>query len=109
MIRIAVANSFFARLRGLLGTQDDWGNRKIALLIPHCRSVHTFSMRYALDIAFVDRQGTVIRSERNVAPGRLLNCKKAVLVLERPHDASKQWFDAGKRLLVCPDSQKMER
>lgn len=100
MIRIAVANSFFARLRGLLGTQDDWGYGKTALLIPHCRSVHTFGMRYALDIAFVDRQGAVIRSERNVAPGRLLNCKKAVLVLERPHDATASWLLPSEKLAL---------
>jgi len=40
------------RLRGLLGTGPD--AHQVALL--DCRSVHTFGMRYRLDIAFVDEQ-----------------------------------------------------
>lgn len=106
MSRIEIASSYIARLRGLLGTDADWGGGDVVLAILQCRSVHTFGMRYALDIAFVDKHGVVLRSEREVMPGRLLGCKGAVLVLERPHDASKQWFDAGESFLACPGPQK---
>ena len=53
-----------------------------ALLIPGCRSVHTFGMRFALDVAFLDESGRVLRLEREVPPRRLLMCRRAFAVLE---------------------------
>lgn len=100
MMRIVMARGFFARLRGLLGTSGSWGNGNTALLIPQCRSVHTFGMRYPLDITFVDERGIVMRTERNVAPGRLLSCKDAVLVLERPYTNDDDWLTVGERLQI---------
>ena len=52
------------------------------LLIPGCRSVHTFGMRFAIDIHFIDRDGDVIRSEMAVKPRRMLYCRRACAVLE---------------------------
>ena len=52
------------------------------LLIPGCRSVHTFGMRFAIDVHFIDRDGDVIRSEMAVAPWRVLYCRHACAVLE---------------------------
>jgi hypothetical protein len=54
-----------------------------ALLIPHCRSVHTFGMRFPIDVAFLDERGRVLRVERCVRRRRLLWCPGAVAVLER--------------------------
>ena len=53
-----------------------------ALLIPHCRSVHTFGMRFAIDVAFLDEDGAVLRLERRVPPRRTLVCRKGFAVLE---------------------------
>ena len=52
------------------------------LLIPGCRSVHTFGMRFAIDVHFIDRDGDLIRSEMAVGPGRMLWCRRACAVLE---------------------------
>jgi uncharacterized membrane protein (UPF0127 family) len=54
-----------------------------ALLIPRCRSVHTFGMRFEIDVAFLDAQAATLRVERNVKPGRVLTCRQAFAVLER--------------------------
>jgi uncharacterized membrane protein (UPF0127 family) len=54
-----------------------------ALLIPHCRSVHTFGMRFPIDVVFLDEQGRTLRSERNVKPCRVVTCRDAFAVLER--------------------------
>lgn len=99
-IAFTIADGFFARLRGLLGTSSNWGDGYRALLIPRCCSVHTFGMRYPLDIAFVDAQGTVLRSERNVVPGRLLSCKGACFVLERPSRLTNWWPLQGNQLNI---------
>jgi len=54
------------------------------LLIRPCRSVHTFGMRFALDLYFLDEEGTVVAFRRGVRPGRIAFCAKASAVLEVP-------------------------
>jgi uncharacterized membrane protein (UPF0127 family) len=55
-----------------------------ALLIPDCRSVHTFGMRFRIDVAFLDEAGRAIRIERSVGAGRVLVCRRAFAVIEAP-------------------------
>lgn len=52
------ATTFRQRSRGLLGRSGLEG----ALLISPARSVHTFGMRFAIDVAFCDRDMVVIRT-----------------------------------------------
>jgi len=53
-----------------------------ALLIPSCPSVHTFGMRFALDLIWLRRDGTVARVDRDVAPRRMRACASARSVVE---------------------------
>jgi uncharacterized membrane protein (UPF0127 family) len=53
-----------------------------ALFLPHCRSVHTFGMRFAIDVAFVDERGRAIRIEGAVPGRRVLRCPRAFGVIE---------------------------
>jgi len=55
-----------------------------ALLIADCRSVHTFGMRFPIDIAFLDEKGRALRVERAVGPRRVLGCHRAFAVIEAP-------------------------
>ena len=54
------------------------------LLVPGCRSVHTFGMRFPLDLYFLDPLGLPVAVHRAVAPGRLAFEPGASLVLEVP-------------------------
>jgi uncharacterized protein len=54
------------------------------LLIPRCRSVHTFGMRFALQVVFLDASGTPISRRERVPPRRVLREPGADAVLERP-------------------------
>ena len=66
--RIERAETFWSRLVGLLGRarlDDDAG-----LLIVPCNSVHTFFMRFPIDVAFLDRNGLVIRAIADLKPWR---------------------------------------
>jgi hypothetical protein len=67
--RAAVAETPGSQRRGLLGTDSlpDGGG----LLIAPCRQVHTFGMRYAIDVVFVDASWTVKRVVHAMKPGRL--------------------------------------
>jgi uncharacterized membrane protein (UPF0127 family) len=55
-----------------------------ALLIPRCGSVHTFGMRFRLDITFLDERGRPLRTERDVPLRRVLVEPGARAVLETP-------------------------
>lgn len=53
---LAVADTTGTRRKGLLGTDRVEG----ALWITRCPSVHMIGMRYPIDVAVVDRDGTVL-------------------------------------------------
>jgi uncharacterized membrane protein (UPF0127 family) len=76
-----VARSFSERLVGL-----SWSRlpRASALLIPRCRAVHTFGMRFALDLYGLDAAGEVVRVDRSVPPWRFARCRRARSVIEMP-------------------------
>lgn len=71
-----------ARLLGLAGLPRERAGA--GLLIPCCASVHTFGMRFALDLCFLDRGGAVLAVRRGVGPRRLAFCGGASAVLEIP-------------------------
>lgn len=68
-----------------------------AVCLAPCGSIHTFFMKEAIDVAFVSREGVVLRSERALAPRRLCSCRGAALVLERPA-ADAPWPEVGDEL-----------
>lgn len=77
-----VAEGFRSRLIGLA-----WRPRAQTgpgLLIPRCSSVHTFGMRFELDVYFLDRRGRVLAVRRRVPPRRVLWCRGASAILEIP-------------------------
>jgi uncharacterized membrane protein (UPF0127 family) len=45
-------------------------------------SIHTFAMRFALDLVWVGRDGRVVRVDRVVPPGRIKLCVRARAVIE---------------------------
>ncbi|MEU9295754.1 DUF192 domain-containing protein [Streptomyces sp. NPDC048266] len=65
-VPLEVAASYRARRRGLLGRDGIEG----ALLIVRTNSVHTFGMRFAIDVAYLDRSFQVL-SVVTMRPGRL--------------------------------------
>jgi uncharacterized protein len=54
------------------------------LLLPRTRSIHTFGMRFALDLIWLDREHRVVRVDRDVPPWRFRSCREARAVVELP-------------------------
>jgi len=79
-LRLALASSRRARLRGLAGLAGLPAD--VGLELPRCRSVHTLGMRFALDLVWLDFEGAVVRLDRAVAPLRLRSCRGARSVVE---------------------------
>ncbi len=53
-----------------------------ALHIPQTPSVHTFGMRFALDLIWLDGAGNVVRVDRDVPPRRMRFCRPGRSVIE---------------------------
>jgi uncharacterized membrane protein (UPF0127 family) len=79
---VPVACGLRSRLLGL--SHLDRGEAGPGLLIPRCSSVHTFGMRFSLDLVFLDRNGRLCSIRRDVPPRRLAWDRQACAVLELP-------------------------
>ncbi len=79
---VPVATTFRSRLLGLAGLSR--GQAGAGLLLPRCASVHTFAMRFDLDLIFLDRDGCALVVHRAVPPRRLVWHRSAAAVLEIP-------------------------
>lgn len=67
--RVEIAETFWKRFWGLMGRTSLPEGR--ALVIKPCNSIHTFFMRFASDIIFLDGNGTVVKIMENLAPWRV--------------------------------------
>ncbi|CAM5382104.1 hypothetical protein STENM36S_04556 [Streptomyces tendae] len=86
-VPLEIASSYRARTKGLLGRDSVDG----AMLLSPAGSVHTFRMRMAIDVAYLDRRLTVI-AVRTMRPGRLgLPRLRARHVLEAEAGALGEW------------------
>jgi len=64
-----IAQSFSSRLTGLLGREHLPEGE--GLIIDPCNSIHTFFMRFPIDVLFVDRGGRVVRRLEAMKPWRV--------------------------------------
>ena len=89
-MRVEVALTALSRFRGLLG-RDEYPH--VLLLFP-CNDIHTFGMRFAIDVAFVSGEGVVIEAYRGIGARRRLRCRPARATLERMSSEAR-WFEPG--------------
>jgi uncharacterized protein len=82
-----VANDRPARRRGLLKRDSLEG----ALVITSCRWVHTVGMRFPVDVAYVDDDGTVVKTVRMPKHRVGLPVHKATWVIEAEAGAFERW------------------
>ncbi|MGE3471917.1 MAG: DUF192 domain-containing protein [Vicinamibacterales bacterium] len=78
----ALAGDSAARRRGLLG-RDGLAAAE-ALIVAPTQAVHTFGMRFAIDVVFVDRLGRVLSVARDVPPRRVRGAWGAFAAIELP-------------------------
>jgi uncharacterized membrane protein (UPF0127 family) len=77
---LRVARGIRERMRGLLGR--DRLPPGEGLLIERCSSIHTFFMRFPLDVMFLDRELRVTKVLRNLGPWRLAGAPGSACVVE---------------------------
>jgi hypothetical protein len=76
------ASTLKTRLIGLLGKKNL--EKDQGLLIPSCRSIHTFFMHFPIDCVFLDSQNKITKVTSNLQPNRIGFSLKAKTVLEIP-------------------------
>lgn len=64
-----MATSPFQRLRGLIG-RSALGPGEGMIIIP-CHGVHTFMMRFPIDVLYASRAGQVVRAVPDLVPNRV--------------------------------------
>lgn len=67
--KIAVADTFWQRIKGLLGTKELAPFQ--GLLIQPCKQVHTFGMHYPISVWYVDHELQIIHLVDNLRPCRI--------------------------------------
>src|SRR4051812_28799277 len=99
-LTVYAAATPLARLMGL-ALLDTPLPHATAIYIPRCRSVHTFGMRFRLDVWWLDKGDEIIDIERDVGPNRIVSNRDAAAVLEWTADS------VGRAdYLLEPDAQR---
>jgi uncharacterized membrane protein (UPF0127 family) len=86
--RIELALDSQSRRRGLLGR--DKLDQGAALIIAPCSAIHTFFMRFAIDVVFVARDGRVLKTYSALGRRRIAFSAGAFAVIELPAGAIAQ-------------------
>jgi uncharacterized membrane protein (UPF0127 family) len=81
-IKVSVTQTMRERMLGLLGRESLPSDE--ALLLKRCGSVHTFGMRFDIDVLFLDRRERVVAIHRGVGKRRVLLNLRAAHTLEMP-------------------------
>lgn len=80
--RCHFANTVLKRMVGLLNRRQFAEGE--GLLFDRCYGIHTFGMRFPIDVLFLDKDLHVIRAVKALPPYRTSVVRKAVYVLELP-------------------------
>lgn len=98
--KVRIAANIFQRFKGLLGTSSL--SNEEGLWIPKCQGIHTFGMRYSLDIVFLDHRFHILKIIEDMKPGRMSDVRlDACGVLELPAGkVKKSRLHVGDQLLL---------
>jgi len=98
---VELAMTRAARNKGLLGR--DALARDRALLIAPCWSIHTWFMRFPIDVIFLARDGRVMKTRAAIGPWRMALALGAYAVVELAAGAvANSQLKTGDRLELVP-------
>ena len=82
---LRIADTHWSRFRGLMGTEAARFRSGDGLWIVPCHGVHTFAMKFPIDVLYLSATNTVVHIERDLKPWRMARVSmKAASVLELP-------------------------
>ena len=85
--KLSVARTHWTRFRGLMGENSVSFGAGRGLWIVPSRGVHTFAMKFPIDVIYLDEGRMVLHLEKNLSPWRVAPVRvSAKSVLELPSD-----------------------
>jgi uncharacterized protein len=98
--RTCVADTPFTRMKGLLGR--DGLEQGEGLLLRPASSIHTWFMRFPIDVVFLDRELVVVGIADGVEPWRAAGRRGAKAALELPAgEAARRGLSVGDQLTLA--------
>jgi len=83
--QLCIAGTHWSRLRGLMGKESATFPAGRGLWILPSRGVHTFGMRFSIDVVYLDGDKVVVHVEEDLKPWRVAPVRmRAASVLELP-------------------------
>lgn len=67
--RVKRADGFLARLAGWMGKRQ--AEDAEGLLLSPCRQIHTFFMRFPIDVLYLSKTGEILKWEQSMPPGKI--------------------------------------
>ena len=68
-VKVILADNFFTRLRGLTGRTSL--NLDEGLLLRPCNGVHTYFMKFAIDVIYISRDGKILKIVEGLKPNKI--------------------------------------
>lgn len=100
--KLKLADSYSKRLRGLLGRSSLHPGE--GLIIRPCNSIHTYRMKFAIDVLYVDKKNIVLKVVNSIKPDRLGPLiLKSAYVIEASAGAFRGKVKEGDRVHVVPN------
>jgi len=97
--QIETAFDSSSRTRGLLGRTGL--PEGAALIIAPSNAIHTFNMKFPIDVIYAGRDGTILKLRRGLVPWRMSAALRAFAVIELPAGAiDRANLGTGERLVV---------
>ena len=88
---LTVADTHWSRLRGLMATDVTRFPPGVGLWIVPCRGVHTFGMRFPIDVVYLNGDNKVVYLQENLRPWRIAPVRlSAASVVELPPGTIRQ-------------------
>ncbi|MFA5039173.1 MAG: DUF192 domain-containing protein [Candidatus Omnitrophota bacterium] len=84
--KVEIAETWRSRSKGLLGRRGL--GKGEGLLITPCNSIHTFFMKFPIDVLFLDKNMKIVKITPSMGPWRLSGSLRGYQVLEIEHGAS---------------------
>jgi uncharacterized protein len=99
-VDVEVCETVLERGRGLLLRRCP--DRRAALLLKPCSTVHTLGMTYRIDVMFCDEEGRILRIVESLPPFRIAHCPGAHLAWEAGAGFAAHWgWQVGDRISPC--------
>ena len=103
-----LAETMFARLRGLLGRSGLSSGE--GMLLRPAASIHPAFMRFPIDAVFLDREDRILKVAAELPPWRAAACRGSRTVLELPAgEAARQGLRPGVSLTQVWRSEPADR